>query len=103
MRRDALAGRFPVLCQHWPNFPPDTPGDEPPPHVRDLKLRRDVECLHRLPARVTFELLREIGASRNIQTPVETKAAAFASIAPNALAATGGDEFSPAPLTEVRP
>ena len=101
MRPRDLTQSFPILCRHWPNFPSDTSGDEPPPHVRDLKLRRDVECLHRLPARVTFELLREIGATRQILTLIEDRTAAFVAVDPDSLAATGGDQFPPPPIHEV--
>ena len=100
MPRNDIIRRFPVLSRHWPDFPP--PEDEPPTHVRDLKLRRDCERLHSLPARVTFELLREIGASRQIQTIIEERTAAFAAVDPDQLSATGGDRFPAWPVREVR-
>ena len=81
----------PLICRHF--F-----GVEQPPHARDLKLRRDVERLHGLSARVTLELLREIGATRQIQTYIEQRTAAFANLDPDDLAVTGGDQFPPAPL-----
>ena len=93
MHQNDLA--YPILSKHW-----GLPQNEPPLHIRDLKLRRDVERLHGLPARVTFELLREIGASRQILTLIEDRTAAFASIDPNALTVTGGDQFPPS-LIEV--
>ncbi len=99
MRPRDLTRSFPILCRHWPNFPASE--DESPPHVRDLKLRRDVELLHRLPARVTFELLCEIGATRQIQTYVEQRTAEVAAVDPYRLAATGGDRFPPLPLREL--
>ena len=95
---DDLATTHPILSKHWPDFPP-----EAPPHVRELKLRRDVERLHRLPARVTFELLCEIGATRQIQTHVEHCTATFANIDPAALVVTGGDRFPPPPIHEIQP
>ena len=99
MQPDRPQRHYPILAAHWPDFPPEA--DEPPPHIRTLRLRHDVERLHRLPARVTFELLREIGASRQIQTYVERRTAAFAAIDPDQLAVTGGDRFAPLPIHEV--
>ena len=92
---------FPILATHWPGFP--FTENEPPVHVRDLQLRRDVERLRRLPTRVTYELLREIGRSRGIQTIIENRAAEFAGIDPDQLTATGGDQFAPAPINRVQP
>ena len=96
MRRDDLTRNFPILCRHWPGFPSEA--DEPPPHVRDL----NVERLHGLPARVTLELLREIGATRQILTLIEERTAAFANLNPDDLAVTGGDQFPAAPLHEAQ-
>ena len=101
-RRSDLAARYPILTEHWGDLP-DATSDNPPPHIRALKLRRDVEKLHRLPPRVTFELLCEIGRARGIQTVIEDRTAAFARVNTDALAATGGDVFAPSPIHEAGP
>ena len=101
MRRNALAGRFPVLCRHWPNFPPDTPGDEPQPCVRDLRFRRNVEKLHRLGPRVLHEYLVEVGVQRSIRTFLEDRIVDYASLDKRALGEFGGDKLPPLPLREV--
>ena len=94
MSRNDLARHFPILTAHWPEFPPQST-------IRDLKLRRDVERLHSLPARVTFELLSEIGASRQILTLIEERTAAFAAVDSDALVVTGSDQFPMPPVHEV--
>ena len=81
---------------------PDANNDQSSSHFLDLRLRRDVDRLHALPARVTYELLREIGATRQILTLIEERTAAFASIKPDVLAVTGGDRFPPLPIHEVQ-
>ena len=73
----------------------------PPAHIRDLRLQRDVERLCKLGPRPVLELLREIGAARNILTFVEDRAADYASIDPARLAAVGGDRLPPLPIHEV--
>ena len=74
---------------------------EPPPHIRDLRLRRDVERLCRLGPRAMYELLAEIGARRGIQTFIEDRAAVYSNIDPDRLAAVGGDGFPQLPIHEV--
>ena len=69
--------------------------------VASLKFRRQVEHLHRLGPRVVCELLAEIGAERSIQTLIDQKIDAYAALKPEALEATGGDGFWPAPLRKV--
>lgn len=86
----------PVICRHI--F-----GIEPPPSARDLRFKHDVERLHRLGPRALHELLSELGATRQILTLIENRTAQFASIDPDALTATGGDRFPPAPIHQVRP
>ena len=100
MPHDELARNFPVLCRHWPGFPPEA--DEPPPSVRDLRFQRDVSRLHRLGPRAVHELLSEIGATRQILTLIEDRTAAFAAVDPDQLAVTGGDRFPAWPIREVR-
>ncbi len=69
--------------------------------VADMKFRRHVQQVHRLGDRVFGELLAEIGAERGIQTIIDQKLKKYASLEPEALEATGGDDFWPAPLHEV--
>ncbi len=71
--------------------------------VASLKFRRQVEHLHRLGPRVVGELLAEIGAERSIQTLIDRKIDTYAALNPEALEATGGDDFWPPPLWKVRP
>ncbi len=70
--------------------------------VADLRFRHQVLRLHRLGPRVTAELLAEIGAERSIMTLIDRKLDTYAELDPEALEATGGDRFWPAPLSEVR-
>ncbi len=69
--------------------------------VANLRFRRKVERIHSLGPRVTAELLAEIGAERNIRTVIDDKLERYAGLDPKAVAVTGGDDFWPAPLTEV--
>ncbi len=69
--------------------------------VADLRFRRQVEHLHRLGARAVGELLAEVGAERGIWTVVDQKLDTYAEIEPEALDATGGDDFWQPPLREV--
>ena len=101
MRPRDLTRSFPILCRHWPNFPSDTPGDEPPPCVRDLRFRRNVEKLHRLGPRVLHEYLVEVGVQRSIRTFLEDRIGDYAALDERVLAEFGGDKFSPLPLREV--
>ena len=70
--------------------------------VADIRFRHQVLRLHRLGPRVTAEFLAELGTERSIQTVIDQKLNRYAQLDPEALEATGGDEFSPAPLHEVR-
>ena len=76
-------------------------GAAPPAHIRDLRLQRDVERLCQLGHRPVLELLREIGAARNVLTLIEDRAAEYARLDPASLTATGGDRFAPTPIREV--
>ncbi len=99
MSRDDLICRYPILSVHWPNFPP--PENEPPPCVRDLRFRRNVEKLHRLGPRVLHEYLLEVGAQRGIRTHLEARIGDYAALDTRTLAELGGDRFAPLPLREV--
>ena len=68
----------------------------------DLWFRRQVQRLHRLGPRVTAEMLAEIGAERGIQTVIDQKIETYTALDIEALEATGGDDFSPVPIHEVR-
>ncbi len=47
------------------------------------------------------EFLAELGAERGIQTVVDQKLARYVQLEPEALEATGGDDFWPTPLNVV--
>ena len=70
--------------------------------VADLQFRQQVARVHALGARVTAELLAEIGTERSIMSIINAKLRTYASIDPQALRALGGDKFSPALWHEVR-
>ena len=67
----------------------------------DLRFHRRVQRLHRLGDRVLGEFLAELGAERGITTIIDQKLERYAGLEPEALEATGGDRFWPAPLREV--
>ena len=98
MPRDDITRRFPLLSHHWPNFP--SPENEPPPSVRDLHFRRNVEKLHRLGPRVLHEYLVEVGAQL-IRTFLEDRIVDYADLDKRTLAELGGDKFPPLPLREA--
>ncbi len=70
--------------------------------VADLQFRQQVARVHALGARVTAELLAEIGTERSIMPVINAKLQRYASIDPQALQATGGDRFWPVPTHEVQ-
>ncbi len=70
--------------------------------VADMKFRRRVQRLHGLGDRVLGEFLAEIGAERSIQTVINKKLDVYTELEPGAVEATGGGDFWPAPLHEVR-
>ncbi len=70
--------------------------------VADMMFRRRVQQVHRLGDRVFGEFLAELGAERGIQTVIDQKLNKYASLNPETLEATGGDESWPVPLHEVR-
>ena len=69
--------------------------------VADLKFRRQVERVHALGARVTAELLAELGAERSIQTIIDRKLDTYAALDPEAIEAAGADRFGSLPIHEV--
>lgn len=100
--RDELADRYSILSAHW-GLPPDTVIDEPPPHVRNRRLQRDLEKLHRLGPRAVYHLLDEIGCRHSCRTFIEDRASRYAELDPAVLARLGGDRFPPVALHEVNP
>ena len=71
--------------------------------VANLRFRRKVDRVHSLGPRATAELLAELGAERAIGTLIDQKFDQYAEMSPEALKATGGNDFWPAPVREVRP
>ena len=89
---------YPIIARHI--F-----GVEPFPTamvVADLRFRRQCQRLHALGNRAMTEFLAEIGAERSIMTLIDLKLDRYAALDPEALEATGGDSFWPAPIREVR-
>ncbi len=101
MSRDDLIRRHPILSAHWPNFPP--PQDEPPPHIRDLRLQRDVVRLHKLGPRAIYHLLDEIGCRHLCRTFIEDHARQYADLDPAVLRQLGGMRSPPSPIHRVAP
>ena len=69
--------------------------------IAELRFRRDVARVHALGARITAELLAEIGAERSIQHLIDRKVERFADLDASVVRALGGDQFAPPPLTVV--
>ena len=86
-------------------------GEAPPPWrqvgevaaqvVSDLHFRRRIERLHALGPRATAEFLAELGVERSIMTIIDQKLERYSELDPEALEATGGDQFWAAPLRVV--
>lgn len=68
---------------------------------RRRRRQRLVERLHRLGARVVFELLDEIARHHGIEADIDARLARYAAIDPTMLACVGGDQFAVAPLRAV--
>ncbi len=93
----------PIIARHVFGVSPFRPiGVVAAEVVADLRFRRQVQRLHGLGDRVLGEFLAELGAERAIQTIIDTKLDRYAGLDPEALEATGGNDFWPAPLHEVR-
>ena len=69
--------------------------------ARRLRRQRHVEQVHRLGARVLFELLDELGRHHGIEDDIGRRLERFASLDHDLLTALGGDRFPPAPLRLV--
>ena len=95
---DELADRYPILAKHW-GLPPR---DEPPVHIRDLRLQRDVELLHRRGPRALLEFLTAVGVERSVTTFLEDEISAFGDLDSDAVAALGARDLPPVPIHGVR-
>ena len=98
-------GRNPNFSRRWTD-PPHceslrSVGSAAAEVVADLQFRQQVARVHALGARVTAELLAEIGTEQSIMPVIKAKLRTYASIDPRALQATGGDKFWPPPVREV--
>ncbi len=69
--------------------------------VADLRFRRKVQRLHRLGDLVLGEVFAHLGAMHGIQTSIEQTVERFTEPEPEALEATGGDNFWQPPLHRV--
>ena len=68
---------------------------------RRLRRQRLAQRVHRLGARVLFELLDEIGKHHGLAEDIDRRLAAYAILDPALLAAVGGDAFPAAPTRPV--
>ena len=94
----------PILAKHYFGISPfRSIGEVAAEIVAQLRFRRQVERVHALGPRVLAELLAEIAVERSIRVIVERKLDRFAGLDPDALNATGGDQFPPTPLHLVSP
>jgi hypothetical protein len=66
--------------------------------IRRLRRQRHVERIHRLPARVTAELLDELDRRHRLGTDLDRRLARYAALDPVVLASVGGDRFPASPI-----
>ena len=92
----------PIIARHFFGVEPFPIRQATSEVVANLRFRRQVQRLHGLGDRVLGEFLAEIGAERSIQTIIDKKLDTYVALDPEALEATGGDGFWPAPIREVR-
>ena len=69
--------------------------------LQERRFRRDVERLHDLGVRATFEILAEVGRARMCRTYIEELTARYAQLDPAIVRAVGGDRFPAPPIHEV--
>ena len=68
---------------------------------RRLRRQRHVEQIHRLGARVIFELVDELDRHHGLGDDLDRRLEAFAGLDPDLIAAVGADRFPVAPLRIV--
>jgi hypothetical protein len=68
---------------------------------RRLQRQRLVQRIYRLGARVTFELLDELGRHHGIEADLDERLEQYAAIDPGILTAVHGDRFPPRPVRVV--
>src|SRR5438067_12461555 len=66
--------------------------------ARRLRRQRHVEQVHRLGARVLFELVDELDRVHGLGDDLDRRLEAYAGLDPDLLAAVGADRFPVAPL-----
>jgi hypothetical protein len=66
-----------------------------------LRRQRHVEQIHRLGARIVFELLDELDRHHGLGADLDRRLERYSSVEPDILAALGGDRFAAAPLRLV--
>jgi hypothetical protein len=92
----------PIIGEHFFGIEPFRPiGSVAAEIVADLRFRRQVERVHALGPRTVGELPAELGSERGITSIVDQKLDTYAGLDPEAIEATGGDDFWPPPLHEV--
>ena len=70
--------------------------------VADMKFRRQVIRLRQQGDRALCEAFAHLGAKHGIQTSIEQTVEHFADLDFEAIQATGGNDFPPIPIHEVR-
>ena len=70
--------------------------------VAHLPFQRKIERLHSRGPRVLGEMLAELGAERSIMTIIYQKLDTYTEIEPEALEATGGNDFWSVPIHGVK-
>jgi hypothetical protein len=68
---------------------------------RRLRRQQQVEQVHRLGARVVFELLDELDRHHDLGDALDRRLARYAALDPGILPAVGGDKFALAPMRLV--
>jgi hypothetical protein len=69
--------------------------------IRRLRRQRNVERIHRLGPRVTFELIDELDRHHRLGDDLDERLARYARLDPLVLAALGADRFPSPPLYPV--
>ncbi len=69
--------------------------------LQEHRFQRDVEFLHSLGARATFEILAEVGRARMCRTYIEELTARYAQLDPAVVRTVCGDRFPAPPVHEV--
>jgi hypothetical protein len=81
--------------------PLDTLPQQKSQYLVRLRRQRSVQALHRLGARVLFELLDEIARHHGLGEDIDQRLERYAGVDPDLLRAVGGDRFARLPIRIV--